>query len=404
MNGSDDLRRRVDARRDEIIDLLRRTIAIDSVTGREEALATAGAAWLRDHGHDVHTPPAKGRRNLVGVVGEGRPAVIFSGHLDTVPANVGKWTHDPLDPVVRDGRVYGLGASDLKASIAASFVAADLLREEGIAGRVITAFTVEEETTGDGTRALLAWAAETGFLDFDRTLCVVTEPTGLSRVSLGSRGALFLVLTITGKGGHGSRPHLARNPITAARTIAAGVPEIEASWRRDHPDRDLPASTVTITSLNAGAVAGHNVIPQTATMVLDCRTTPAVAADDFAILRRDLGRLFDRARAEGFEVTCDERYPRPGHKLEVDHPWARTVVDVLEHEMGFDDAGVHYTPAGNDACFFGERGIPTINKIGPGLPECAHAVDEYVPIENVVRAVELYVRLARRGLELLRGS
>ncbi|MFG0316478.1 MAG: M20 family metallopeptidase [Planctomycetota bacterium JB042] len=401
--GTDDLRRRVEARRDDVISLLRETIAIGSITGEEEALATFCAGWLADHGAEVHTPPAKGRRNVVGVVGAGTPAVVLSGHLDTVPPNAGAWSADPLDPVVRDGRVYGLGASDLKASLAAAYVAADLLREEDLPGRVVTAFTVEEETTGDGTRAFLEWADETSFLAFDRTLCVVTEPTGLSRISLGSRGALFLRLDVTGHGGHGSRPHLSRSPIVAARRILAGCDAIAERWRRDHGDPRFPDSTITATSLNAGDLRGHNVVPQIATLMLDCRLTPSVAADDFAVVRRDVGALLDEVRAEGFEIAVTERYPRPGHELAADHPWARAAVEVVVDEMGFGDAGLHHTPAGNDACFFGERGVPTINKLGPGLPECAHVVDEFVPIENVVRAVELYVRLARRGLRLLDG-
>lgn len=401
---SDDFRSLADARRDEVLELLKGMIAIDSVTGREEAMAEFCAAWLRAHGAAVHLPPAKGRRNVIGVVGEGRDSFILSGHLDTVPANEGRWTSDPLDPVIRDGHVFGLGASDLKGSIAAAFIASDILRRFELPGRVVTAFTVEEETTGDGTRAFLDWAERESFLDFDRTLCVVTEPTGLSRMSLGSRGALFLVLKITGHGGHGSRPHLARNPLDACRTIAAEMDDVAERWNLEHADPDLPGCSVTLTSQRAGSVEGHNVIPQEATMVLDCRLTPSAAANDFAAVRRDLASVLDPVRASGFEVEVEERYPRPGHKLPIDHPLARLTENVLVNDMGFTDAGVHYTPAGNDACFFGDRGIPTINKIGPGLPEQAHTVDESVPIENVVRAIELYARLAWRGLGHLAGG
>ena len=388
----------IDGRQDDIIHFLCEIIAIDSVTGREGPMAGYCASWLEERGIEAILQPAKDRHNAIGVVGTGSRALILSGHLDTVPPNPGRWTYGPFTPTVADGKVFGLGASDLHASIAATYFAQLYLKEKGyeLPGRLISAFTIEEETTGDGTQLFLDWSEKEGFLDFEKTWCVVTEPTGLDHLCLGNRASSFVVLEIAGKGGHGSRPHLAKSPLTKLMQILAGLSELEARWGEEYADAEFGAPTLTPTSVNCGDRDSTNVIPETARAVVDCRPTPELWSKDLALFRRELGACIDGFREEGFEIAWSELYPREGHKLQRGHPLAELAISALRDDLGVADAEVRYTPAGNDAVFFGIKGIPTINKVGPGHPECAHRVDEYVTIENLLRGTELYVRLALR--------
>jgi len=390
----------VEQRRDEILALLSDMIAIDSVTGNEGPLAEFCASWLRARGIECILQPCKGRHNAISVVGAGTDALIVSGHLDTVPPNQGEWTYGPFEPTLADGKLYGLGASDLSASIAGAYYASLYLKERDLPGRFVTAFTIEEETTGDGTRGFLEWAGRGGFLDFARTQCIVSEPTGLDRVSLGNRGSAFVVLTVKGLGGHGSRPHLARNPVGKVLEMLAGLRALEERWAREHPDPDFGATTLTPTCLEAGSLDRTNVIPDVARCVVDCRPTPALYAHDLALFREGLARCLRSFEQQGFEIGWQELYAREGQRLDREHPLARTVMRVLREDMGMAQARFEYTPAGNDAVFFGLRGIPTINKVGPGHPECAHRVDEYVRVENVLRGVELYALLGLRHFGL----
>lgn len=385
----------VDAHRADTEALLRDLVAIDSTTGRETALAEFCARWLRDHGVGAELQPCRGRFNVVGVAGRGPAALVLSGHLDTVPANAGRWSSPPLEPRVHDGRLYGLGASDIKASIAAAYVASWYLSTTGLAARCITAMTVEEETTGEGTREYVARAVAEGALDPARTAAIVTEPTGLEHVSLGSRGAIFADVSIRGLGGHGSRPHLARNPARAAARMIAAVDELVAGWRERFADPRFPAVTATVTSLRGGDPSRHNVIPQEAGFVLDCRPTPALGADGFADLKRELLAALRGAAGDGIELDVDWRYPRPGHEIAADAPIVRIARESLREDLGVE-AELLYTPAGNDACHFGRNGIPAVNKLGPGHAEQAHRVDEYVTLENVHRAAVLFARIAER--------
>jgi acetylornithine deacetylase/succinyl-diaminopimelate desuccinylase-like protein len=79
---------------------------------------------------------------------------------------------------------------------------------------------------------------------------------------------------------------------------------------------------------------------------------------------------------------------------------AANVLSVLQDDLGFPQAEFRYTPAGNDAVYFALKGIPTVNKVGPGHPECAHRVDEFVKVENVLLGVELYVHITLKHFGL----
>ena len=397
---TDQIREWVHGRRGEIIDLLSQCIATDSVTGNEGPLADLCASWLAGQGIEAIKQPCKGRHNVLSVVGEGERALVLSGHLDTVPPNKGNWKHGPFEPIVEDGKLYGLGASDLHASMVGAYFASLFLRDRQLPGRLVTAYTIEEETTGDGTRLLLDWAEETGFFDFSQTACVITEPTGLDHLCLGNRASSFLVLTVKGLGGHGSRPHLARNPLTHLMTVLDGLAELEATWAGTCSDPDFGSPTLTPTSVTAGDLSRTNVIPELARAVVDCRPTPLLWQDDLKRFRRELGECLSSFNKDGFELSWEELYPREGHKLEATHPLAGHVLSTLRDDLGYPQAEFRYTPAGNDAVYFALKGVPTINKVGPGHPECAHRVNEFVALENVLLGVELYIRVALKHFGL----
>jgi len=380
------------------VDLLRRLVSIDSRTGREGEIARFLAEVARGLGLEVRLEPCKDRSNVVAWSGSGEPSLVISGHLDTVQPLEGAWATDPWAPVEKGGRLHGLGVSDLKASLAAGVYAALHHREARLPGRLVLAYTIEEETTGDGTALFVKGAIASGFLDPRTTAAVVTEPTNLEHVSLGNRGSIFLVVTVRGAGGHGSRPHLARNPIAAARDLLAAIPDLERRWTERHGDADLGGVNVTPTCVRAGDLDKTNSIPEIATLVLHCRTTPALYADGHARFRREFAEFLGRFEEGGSAFEVKEEYPRAGHKLSADHPLAKAAIAVLREDLGLRDAKFVYTPAGNDAVYFGDAGIPTINKLGPGDPSQAHRGNESAEIEKVPMGALAFARLAERWL------
>jgi len=213
---------------------------------------------------------------------------------------------------------------------------------------------------------------------------------------------VFLVLRVAGLGGHGSRPHLSRNPIDKLRAILDGLRALQERWGLRHADPDFGSTTLTATALQAGSLDRTNVIPEVATAVVDCRPTPRLYRAGLQLFRSELAECLRGFEQEGYTISVEELYPREGHKLERDHPLAQTVLRVLREDLGVEQAEFRVTPAGNDAVYFGLRGIPTINKVGPGHPECAHRVDEHVSLENLFRGVELFIWIALRHFGLVR--
>ena len=187
--------------------------------------------------------------------------LAFAGHTDVVPTGpLSAWASDPFVPVVREGRLYGRGAADMKTSIAAMVVAAEEFvaaspRHAGGIGFLIT--SDEEGPSTDGTQRVCEWlVAESIRLDY----CVVGEPTSVARlgdtIKNGRRGTLSGKLILRGLQGHIAYPQLAKNPIHLAAPVLAELVAVE--WDRGN-DQFLPTSW-QMSNIHAGTGAG-NVIP-----------------------------------------------------------------------------------------------------------------------------------------------
>src|SRR5262245_55168132 len=197
---------------DPVITLLRDLVAVDSVNpslvpgaAGEGAIAQAIAEEMRRSGMDVQIQDvAPGRPNVIGVL-EGRTggrSLMFCGHIDTVGV---EGMDAPFDPQIRSGRLYGRGAQDMKAGVAAMIDAARQTLERGLArGRLIVAAVVDEEYASIGADALVTeWLADAA---------VVTEPTDL-QVAVGHRGFAWLNVETRGRAAHGTRPKDGRDAI-----------------------------------------------------------------------------------------------------------------------------------------------------------------------------------------------
>ena len=206
--------------------------------------------------------------NLYARLGDAAPNFCFAGHLDVVPPGEG-WTSDPFAPEIRDGLLYGRGATDMKTAIAAMITASEsFLRRGAPKGSISFLLTCDEEGPAvDGTKRVLEALAEEGE-KIDH--CLVGEPTSEARVGdvikNGRRGSLNVVLTMDGKQGHVAYPHRARNPVTPlVETLAA----LKAR-KLDDGAPGFDPTHLEVTSVDVGN-APHNVIPQKAAAKLNIR-------------------------------------------------------------------------------------------------------------------------------------
>ncbi len=207
--------------------------------------------------------------NLFARHGTGGFHFCYAGHTDVVPPGAAGWSADPFSGEVRDGRLYGRGACDMKGSVAA-FVAAveDRLAAGPTDGSVSLLITGDEEgDAADGTVKVLGWMAENGHLpDF----CVVGEPTSKAvlgdTIKIGRRGSMNAKITVHGRQGHSAYPHKADNPVhrlvRALAALTAAPVDAGTDW--------FEATTLQVTSVDVGNPV-TNVIPASASARLNIR-------------------------------------------------------------------------------------------------------------------------------------
>lgn len=378
--------------RDESVELLRRLIAVNTTNppGGEAALARLLAGELAAAGLEVSVIDlGDGRANLrARLAGQRpRPALLWLGHLDTVPAGETGWTTDPFTAAIRDGRLFGRGASDMKSGLASMAVAAMSLarRSEVPAQDLILYFTADEEAGGLGARRLLdePWLSGVGQI-------LVGEPTGLN-LGICEKGALWLEFTTTGRVAHGSHPERGRNAIASMHRLISGLLDVELGGT---PHPLLGRSTLSLGTIAGGVKV--NVVPDRCQLEVDIRLTPDADPEQLlARLRALLGRL--SSDDPGFQAAFRLISRYPAFESDVRAPFVRKAREIGQIILGRvpEPVGISYFT--DAAVAVAATGIPALI-LGPGEQVEAHGPDESLPLANLPAAVAYYQELARTPL------
>jgi acetylornithine deacetylase len=404
----------IDRTRGELIDWLGQLIRIPSVTGGEgpaqafvvdalRALDLPVDVWELDarelegrHGYGQTDLDYAGRPNMVARLagtGGGR-SLILNGHVDVVPIeDPALWTRDPWSGEVIDGRVYGRGASDMKASLASMLWALRALRATTrLRGDVLFESVVDEESTGNGTLATLA----RGYL---ADAAIVGEPTSLDLVP-GHQGLFWFRLSTPGISAHGAYRTRGVNAIEKASALYWGLRELEGRRNRgervaryqhlfEHVDVAAPISVGRL-------AAGHwpGTVPDLA--VLEGRfgvwlgeTVEQAKAE----LAAEVQRLADEDPFLREHPPTLEFFGANGDSaiLALDHPFAVVVGDVLRGvNPGYR---VWAQTPGNDLRHMIAHGVPCV-MVGPGDDPLSHTANESADVELIVQAAKFYAHLA----------
>lgn len=347
----------------ELLALHRDLVATPSVSHEEGPLADRVEAFLAERG----CAPRRLGDNVFAAFGEG-PVLCLNSHLDTVPPAEG-WTRDPHAPVLEDGRLYGLGANDAKASVAAMIAAFLRLKASGFTGAtVLLTLVPEEETGGRGTEALLPELARLGL---SPDAAVVGEPTGLD-VAVAQKGLLILELVARGDACHAAN----RKALGATNALSVLARDLVALEGVDlgAPHPSLGEATLEPTMASAGTA--KNAVPGEARAVLDVRTNPEPGTD--ALLERIGAAVDGEVRVLSRRLVPTEIAP--------EHPLVLAARDARPEATLFGSRGL------SDLVFF--AGVPGV-KVGPGRTERSHTPDEYVLVDEVVAGARFYERLVR---------
>lgn len=352
---------------------------LDPTGAGEEAVATLTADWLRSWGFTVELVEAgPGRPSVLARLerGPGR-SLILNGHLDTV--GVTGMTIDPFDPVIRDGRLWGRGAADMKGGVAAALAAARDAALDGFNGTLLVALTADEEEEGEGARRLVA-----NGLRADGA--VVCEPTGLD-IMPAHKGFTWIELLFRGRAAHGSRPDRGVDAIYHAGLFLSRLGDLAARLTRREPHPLLGSGSVHAGTIEGGTAP--SVYPDACRLTLERRTLPGEGSEAFCT---EVELILDQLRSDGpsLDVSADVVLHRDAGEIDANHALV-TAVAGAARDVGLDPATRGMT-AWVEAVTFIEGGTPALC-FGPGEITDAHSADESVSVEEI--------RAARRTLTTL---
>ncbi|MGH3313213.1 MAG: M20 family metallopeptidase [Streptomyces sp.] len=341
--------------------------------------------------HDV-VEVAPGRPNVVAVVeggsGDG-PTLMFEGHTDVVTeGDAGDWSVDPYGAEIRDGRLWGRGAADMKSGLAAMIHGVRALQLAGpFPGRIVLGVLCDEEGMMLGAKAFAAspLAAEVDGV-------IVCEPEGYE-VCTSARGGVRIRLDLTGVMAHGAMPQEARSPLVAGARIVealAGVQEWAGQRFGAHPHAGQV--TVTPTVLHAGDPGQLNVIPAHGLVGVDVRTVPGT--DHAELIARVRQSAQEAASTVGVGVELTVVDDRPAIEIEEGHPLVTALVAGHRREHG-SAPQLGAVPGTTDGTILTrDAGLPTV-VYGPGGKWIAHQKDEYVEVAEIGEYARVYAAAAR---------
>ena len=400
----------VEAARDEIVNFTAELIRVPTVNppgefyrdcaeliGRRLAKTGLAVQYVGAVGRPEHTA-AHPRVNVVGR-GEGaagHPRLHLNGHFDVVPPGDG-WSVDPFAGVVRGGRIYGRGASDMKSGIAAAIFAVEAVRRAGVDlhGAVDISGTVDEESGGF---AGVAHLCEAGIISAPETgYAIIPEPFGPARICVGHRGVYWFDVIAHGRSAHGSMPHLGHSAINDMGTL------LEAFRTRLGPDLAARLSALPVVpglsrrpSLNVNGVVGGQAdettqspcVADRCTATFDRRFVPEESFEEVRDEIADLVAAVER-RSPRRRFRIEERMVVHPVQTPSGSPVTRALSAAVAKVCG-KPAELVASPGTYDQKHFARiAGVEHCVAYGPGPLEEAHQPDESCAVEDIVASTQV---------------
>jgi len=345
----------------DAIALLQQLIAIQSYSKEESTAADFLERYIEIKGYVVSR-----KENNVWMLSPGfepkRPTILLNSHIDTVKPVAG-WTRDPFSPVIEDGKLFGLGSNDAGASVVSLLHAFFYLTQKQQHYNLIFAASGEEEISGEnGIESLLQ---ELPKIDF----AIVGEPTGMN-LAVAEKGLMVLDCIVTGQAGHAARNE-------GDNAIYKALPAIEwfKNYEFEKKSELLGAVKMTVTQINAGTQ--HNVVPDTCSFVVDVRSNEMYSNQE---ILNEIRKFIDcdvQLRTTRLSSTATP----------INHPIVNRGIELNRSVFG--------SPTLSDQALMT---FPSL-KMGPGESFRSHTADEYILLDEIGVAIEIYIQLLD-GLEI----
>ena len=413
----------IDERRGELVDLTRALIQIPTINPPGDAYTPCAeliGKRLGRLGFDVEYVRACGtpgdsdtypRTNVIARIEGERPGrcVHFNGHIDVV--EVGKeWTVDPFEGVVRDGRLYGRGACDMKGGLASAIIAVEAILAAGLSfpGAIEISGTVDEESGGYGG---VGYLARKGYFSAPRVNhVIIPEPLNVDRVCIGHRGVWWAEIETHGRTAHGSMPFLGN---CAVRHMGAVLNRFETELlpRLAEKTTIMPVvpegarqSTLNINSIHGGQTSLHDglpspMVPDSCRMVIDRRY---LIEEDRDAVRGEIRDILEdlKKNRDGFGYDMRDVLAFEPTMTDEDGPVVRAVSAEIERVLGRPAKTVVSPGTYDQKTHRPRRPSQGLHRLRPpGILDLAHQPDEYVEIDDMVSSAKIMAAAALTLLE-----
>ncbi len=341
------------------------------------------AEWLEQLGFAIeicHLEGYPGKANLIARAGTGSEGLVLSGHTDTVPYDAGRWTHDPFQLTRKDGRLYGLGTSDMKGFFALVVEAVRELDLSTLTQPLTILATADEESSMSGAKALVTDNRQLG------RHALIGEPTGLKPIRM-HKGIAMETIRLLGRSGHSSNPSLGVNALEGMHQVMGEI----LSWRDELQQRHRnPMFKVEVPTLNLGRIQGGdnpNRICAECELQIDLRPLPGM---DLTELRTDLTqRLQSLLQESELKLEMEASFDGiPAMETAASAP----VIQAAEELSGEPSISASF---GTEGPYLQQLGIETVI-LGPGDIDQAHQPDEFLGEERIKPMIGILQGMVQR--------
>jgi succinyl-diaminopimelate desuccinylase len=366
--------------------LLRKLVCAEATAQKGElAAAEIISAELGRSGIESRIDSWDGSRaNIIARVTSAgrRGALLFACHLDVVGAGEARWKYPAFAAVESDGKIHGRGSVDMKGGIAAAVTAMGQIVNSGIKleGDIVFFGAAGEETDSCGAKRFVRDCRGIPPL----AGVIIPEPTDFEIITA-HRGILWLKVTTKGKAAHSSTPQLGVNAITSMKALLGELENYEIAFE---PHELLGECSMSVNTITGGEAI--NIVPEKCDIGIDIRTVPGQNYQD---ITEDLQKIFAKLKQQNSQFEAQVSIVREVGALETDcrcdfvRDFCSAVSISETSAVGFTTDGPHFASLGAPVVIF-----------GPGNPQLAHKLDEYIDIEDVEKAVEYYKNIILKFL------
>ncbi|MCP3671619.1 MAG: acetylornithine deacetylase [Gammaproteobacteria bacterium] len=374
----------------DCIDMIEQLIAIPSISSINSrwdqpnlGVVELLAEWLEPLGFNIEISPLDGRpgkANLIATAGSGDQGLVLSGHTDTVPYDEGRWSHDPFKLTRQDGRLYGLGTSDMKGFFALVIEALRELDLGNLTQPLSIIATADEESSMGGAKALVAEGRRLG------RHALIGEPTGLKPIRM-HKGISMETIRLLGRSGHSSDPSLGVSALEGMHRVMGEI----LRWRKElQQNHRNPMFKVEVPTVNLGRIQGGdnpNRICAECELQIDIRPLPGMELQG---LRSELtARLQELLKDNELKLEMETNFEGiPPMETAA----TAEIIRVAEELSGEPAISASF---GTEGPYLHQLGMETVI-LGPGDIDQAHQPDEYLGIDRIDPMIKILQGMIKR--------